>query len=180
MSRQNTKHGARRQAPRNSTHKPSMLPAFVSGVVVGALGMYLVPVLFSGGEQQSIQAQREAAMAEDKKQNIKFDFYTLLKETEIMVPDGGEETPDKPAQNQPEDNYAYLLQVGSFINPSDADSLRVNLIMLNLDASVESVGQNGSTWHRVLVGPFDNTSKMASARARLAENGIDSLLLKRK
>ncbi|MBT6779648.1 MAG: carbamoyl-phosphate synthase small subunit, partial [Porticoccaceae bacterium] len=38
---------------------------------------------------------------------------------------------------------------------------------------------SGVVWHRVLVGPFANTSKMASARAKLAQNEIDSLLLKR-
>ncbi|HEB27732.1 MAG TPA: hypothetical protein ENI05_08140 [Porticoccus sp.] len=35
-------------------------------------------------------------------------------------------------------------------------------------------------WHRVLVGPYSDWSELADARSRLSNNGIDSLLLKRK
>jgi cell division protein FtsN len=46
---------------------------------------------------------------------------------------------------------------------------------------VETSGADtGDIWHRVLVGPFANTSKTAAARAKLSQNDIDSLLIKRK
>jgi cell division protein FtsN len=71
--------------------------------------------------------------------------------------------------------------VGSFRNKADAEGLRVKLLLLNLTASVETSGADtGDIWHRVLVGPFANTSKTAAARAKLSQNDIDSLLIKRK
>jgi cell division protein FtsN len=109
---------------------------------------------------------------------LKFDFYTLLKNTEIIVPNN--QSSDS-QDLEPEENYSYLLQAGSFRVAGDAEALRVKLLLLNLTASVETVGlKSGDKWHRVLVGPYTDTSSMAFARAKLAENAIDSLLLKRK
>ena len=108
---------------------------------------------------------------------LKFDFYTLLKETEILVPDDQ----DSANTTDPEKDAVYVLQAGSFKNIRDAENLKVELLLMNLLAESESVkSKNGDIWHRVLVGPFTDTSKMASARAKLAENNIDSLKLKRK
>ena len=77
-------------------------------------------------------------------------------------------------------NSVYLLQVGSFKNNQDAESLRVQLLLLNLESFVESYKtSSGDTWHRVLVGPFTNNSDSLSARTKLSENNLDSLLLKR-
>jgi len=109
---------------------------------------------------------------------LKFDFYTLLKNTEIIVPN------DEPSNNQniePKENSSYLLQAGSFKNANDAEALRVKLLLLNLSANIETVNLgNGEKWHRVLVGPFTDSSSLAYARAKLAENAIDIVLLKRK
>lgn len=115
----------------------------------------------------------------------RFDFYTLLRETEVIVPDNptpanspGGEAPPEPKVTADE---VFLLQVGSFKSNGDADSLRARLLLLNLSTSIEMVSpRKGETWHRVLVGPFTNHSDVTEARNRLASNGIDSLLLKRK
>lgn len=97
------------------------------------------------------------------------DFYTRLREVEVMVPDE-ELILDSP-------NLIYLLQAGSFRNAADADSLRAQLILLNLNAEVSQFNHNGEVWHRVIVGPFEDHSAMSSARTSLLENGIESLLL---
>ena len=57
----------------------------------------------------------------------------------------------------------------------------MKLLLLNLNAKVERIDLgNGEKWHRVLVGPFTDSSSMSYARTKLSENQIDSLLLKRK
>ena len=109
----------------------------------------------------------------------RFDFYTLLRESEVIVPD----TPDtdNTATQSVNSNDTFLLQVGSFKSNSDADSLRARLLLLNLNAKIEKVSpRKNETWHRVIVGPFSDRSELADARGKLASNGIDSLLLKRK
>ena len=42
----------------------------------------------------------------------------------------------------------------------------------------EASGDNGR-WFRVYLGPFESHSKMARARGLTAQQGIDTLLLKR-
>ena len=62
----------------------------------------------------------------------------------------------------------------------DADKLRAQLILLNLDARIEKVTiRNGELWHRVIVGPFQDQSRLASARSTLVANQYNALMLKR-
>lgn len=110
----------------------------------------------------------------------RFDFYTLLRETEVLVPEN-EEPRVTTSNNSRQPDSVFLLQVGSFKNARDADSLRARLLLLNLEATIEEVSPRpGETWHRVLAGPFASNSELASARTKLASNRIDSLILKRK
>lgn len=109
----------------------------------------------------------------------RFDFYTLLRESEVIVPDAQEteRLPTRPT----EVGYRYLLQAGSFKSGKEAEGRRAQLILLNLQTSLEVVNSRpGETWYRVLVGPFDAGDKLAAARAALSGAGIDHLLLKRK
>jgi cell division protein FtsN len=101
----------------------------------------------------------------------------MLKDSEIVIPDSKQQKGNVVVKK----NFSYLLQVGSFRNKPDAEGLRVQLLLLNLTATVETFGAGtGDVWHRVLVGPFANTSKTAAARAKLSQNDIDSLMVKRK
>lgn len=73
-----------------------------------------------------------------------------------------------------------LLQAGSFRSQGDADNLRAQLLLMGLSASIETFSPNQSeTWHRVIVGPYDNHQSMDSARSQLTANGIDTLMLRR-
>ncbi|MEC8429713.1 MAG: SPOR domain-containing protein, partial [Pseudomonadota bacterium] len=75
----------------------------------------------------------------------------------------------------------YILQAGSFRKREDADRMRAELIMMNLDAYMETnTIRQGEVWHRVLTGPYDNRSKMAKARSILVSNDINPLLLTRE
>ena len=109
----------------------------------------------------------------------RFDFYKLLQEEEVIVP--ATEPTRRSDDTPPAAPVEYLLQVGSFRSPDDADKLRAQLILLNLDARTESVTiNNGERWHRVVVGPFDNQSLLAKARSTLVSNQYNALVLKRK
>jgi cell division protein FtsN len=105
----------------------------------------------------------------------RFDFYQILKEREVEVPDRSGEI----AAKTPE-NITYFLQAGSFKSADDADRLRADLILLNMEAKVETASSKGTTWYRVVVGPFQSRSKMAKARSVLASKQLSPLLLKRK
>ncbi|MBU2886614.1 SPOR domain-containing protein [Gilvimarinus agarilyticus] len=107
----------------------------------------------------------------------RFDFYKLLQESEEIVP----ATEPAEIETNVSTPVEYLLQVGSFRRAEDADALRAQLILLNLDAHTEQVTiRGGELWHRVVVGPFDNQSRMAKARSTLVSNRYSALVLKRK
>jgi cell division protein FtsN len=175
---QDYKRSSSRSAKKPPAKKGSSLPTFVFGMLFGALLMNFAPALLKTAPTATTAVQDVTETVKEEASELKFDFYTLLKNTEIIVPNN--ESADK-QDIEPEENFSYLLQAGSFKNSSDAEALRVRLLLLNLSASVETVKiGNGEKWHRVLVGPFTDSSSMAYARAKLAENEIDIVLLKRK
>ena len=172
-----------KRRPRAATRlKPeSRVPGWVwlfTGTALGAFIMFLMHLSdmpASDPEPPSTAVSPETGTG----QQPRFDFYKLLKEAHVPVfeekkPD---ETETAPAKEEP---GQYLLQVASFKGAGDAENLRAKLILLNLDAHVETATvRNGEIWHRVLVGPFDSRSNLAKARSILASNQLEALILKR-
>ena len=176
MTRTASNNNSGRTNRRPAAQEKSSRPAFIAGLLIGAAVMYFVPPMLDNTKQVTPSAIDDLV---DKAniQELKFDFYTLLKDNEILIPD------NQNAQSslvKSEIDSQYTLQVGSFKKTQDAENFKVELILLNLPAKNERVkNEDGEIWHRVSVGPFANPSKMASARAKLAQNDIDSLVLKR-
>lgn len=174
---------SRGHAKRQPKKKPNQSPPgwlwLFAGVLLGILIMSLTKLSEIPSDQDTeIVDDSSTDSSDENGKKPRFDFYTLLRESEVIVPD----TPDTSASSQSANsNDVFLLQVGSFKSNRDADSLRARLLLLNLDAKIEKVSpRKNETWHRVIVGPFIDRSELADARGKLASNGIDSLLLKRK
>lgn len=111
----------------------------------------------------------------------RFDFYTILPEAEMVVPE--QEITGKPREGvrQVEAPGTYLLQAGSFRTLQQADQLKAKLALLGLQADIQTVTINNSeTWHRVRVGPFNDLNALNTARVRLKENQLDAILLRVK
>lgn len=117
--------------------------------------------------------------ASDSATRPRFDFYTILPEQEVVVP---ERASDEQQEGRPDREPArYLLQAGSFRTLSQADSLRARLALLGVEASIETVRVgDGETWHRVRVGPFDSVREMARIQERLRRQEIQALRVKIK
>ena len=123
----------------------------------------------------------EEAIAEPKKP--RYDFFTVLPEMEVVVPeqelsskaDKAPPLSDTPA-NAVQDNY--ILQAGSFRSASDAEQMKAQLALLGSIATVQKVTVNGQTWHRVRVGPFRGAREANEMRQMLADNQIDTLVMK--
>lgn len=177
MSRDFAKKG---RAPAKRSSSSGQTPAwlwFVAGLVMGAFAAsyYFIknPV-----EAPAKKEEAKPKVTENKTPKPRFDFYKLLQESETIVPASEANGEEKPAQ--PESGVEYLIQVGSFPKAEDADKLRAQLILLNLDAGIEKVEiRKGEIWHRVVVGPFDNQNALTSARSQLVKNEYNALVLKR-
>jgi len=115
-----------------------------------------------------------------------YDFYTILPEMEIAVPDtdaSSSTTNDKNAAFKHDSQF--ILQTGSFKKLSQADEMKASLALLGIQSKIQSVtinnASNGaSTWHRVRLGPYSSFGEMNKIRSRLRQNKIDALLLKLK
>ena len=71
----------------------------------------------------------------------------------------------------------YMLQAASFREASDAEQLRGRLRNLSLLAEVSEVQADGSTWHRVQVGPYEDTRELNRAQDLMNTQGIEPLLI---
>lgn len=106
----------------------------------------------------------------------RFEFYTILPEMEVVVPDSDRESAKDPNRLAP--GESYVLQVASFRALEEADRMKANLALLGIESRIETVTANNETWHRVRLGPYRDMPAVDDARARLQENQINAVLLK--
>ena len=225
--------GKGRQAVRNGGGFPAWA-AILVGVLIGAVVVVvlmrhsLVPMTPRTGPQANPQATAEApgetgavapSNAESASKKPQFDFYSVLSEKEVRIPDAEISAQAKAEQQKqaaattpantvpataaspatpgnapvatqnveaapatavpkPAAGSGYMLQVGAFPNPADAETMKARLAMQGFVANVQSVDVNGQTFHRVRLGPFPTASALEATKQRHAGAGISSIALK--
>lgn len=118
----------------------------------------------------------------DKEQKPRFDFYTILPELEVTIPDQELAKVEEKEQQKPLDPEAeYILQAGSFRDAREADRLKAKLALQGIEAEIQTVQINqGDTWHRVRVGPMKDIATVNRTRRRLQQIGIPAIVVKSK
>jgi len=120
-----------------------------------------------------------------------FDFYNLLPDQEVVVPEEELVQPaparkppatkaPEPAKAQPAAPPAgrkYLVQVSSVRSAREADALKAKLAFLGLQAQVSRARIKGVTWYRVRLGPYASPDQVQQVRRRLSRSGYDSLVV---
>lgn len=189
------KHSANRKQPRPA-------PGWVWLIAGLSLGLFVALLVFLRQYQPSTETRTARAVATARPatprpkpaakkpapagktasaQPPKFDFYTILPEMEVMVPEQDISGKVEHGVAQVEAPGAYILQAGSFRQFQQADRLKAQLALLGLEADIQSVTVSGNeTWHRVRLGPFRNLKKLNEARELLKQHHIEALLLKLK
>ena len=125
------------------------------------------------------------------KKEPKFNFYTLLPELEVLIPESETRPPantssssstpkSKTSNSQHRTKKQYILQVGSFQNLSDAKKLKANLAFLGLEAGIQHVTVNKQAWHRVRTGPYQNKQQLYQKQKLLKQNDINSISMELK
>ena len=71
-------------------------------------------------------------------------------------------------------------RTGSFRAGPDAEEMKAKLALLGLRAGVVAVTIDGTTWHRVRVGPYATARELDEARRTLSANGIEAIALREK
>lgn len=191
-------------APRDYKHrrksKKKATPArgwawFAAGLLVGVAGTLLAEFQDYFSAEGVVEAVRDATRSESREKGSasggsvaaepkkktkrpRFEFYTLLPEMEVAVPER-ELARAGSARTQEDGDVTYILQAGSFRKFAQADRLKAELALIGMPADIQTVSiEGGSKWHRVRVGPFTNLQALNEARNELQSNGLEVIVLK--
>jgi cell division protein FtsN len=165
---------------------------FFAGAIAGA---FIVGVLWlklgnNIGQAPVPGVSKPAPSSKPNTPKPTFEFYTILPEMEVVIPD--EELiapePSKPSRSQTEtatpmikDGTAYILQMGSFRKYQDADRMKAKLALIGIEAEIQKVSiNNRDTFHRVRSGPYSTQSQLNAVRKLTSDNNIASLVIKLK
>ncbi len=110
----------------------------------------------------------------------RYDFYTILPETEIVVPDHEIYTRRREEHVGKRKASTYTVQAGSFRHFDEADKLRAKLALIGIESRVEKATVGGVIWNRVKMGPFKSSSQIAILKKRLKSNGVDTIVTETK
>lgn len=147
-------------------------------------------------QQNQAPAPTRAAPAQPSRQE-QLEFYTLLQQTDVLVPDSdlvfrdrNAPTPSQPnatsgagsstnsATPQVLPSGQYIVQVASFSRRSDADTLRARLILeglTNTHITAADLGDRG-VFHRVMIGPVNGSREAAGVANTLERLGLQGLV----
>jgi cell division protein FtsN len=165
-----------------------MLFGLGMGLIV-AIGVYLrVPsgtrataeIAAAAAEQPN--AQRPAPKADSAQPAApaenRFDFYDILPQFEVVVPDEAAPQRTGARPRAPEPPGSYLLQAGSFSAAADADRMKANLALLGFESHVQRVTlDGGNVFNRVRIGPVEDLDAAKRTQRQLRDAGIDTLLM---
>lgn len=192
----------KKQARRQTSSRKKTTPPWVwllIGLLAGliaALAIYLYTRTENGDKPDNPKpAAKQETTAKPKKNKSetathqtpaiakpRFDFYRLLPEREVVIPDeqvnSGHAKPSAPIPDT-DKSGSYVLQAGAFKTFKQADQLKAKLALIGVEANIETVKINDTVaWHRVRVGPFNGLNKINTVRHRLQNNDIETVVLK--
>jgi cell division protein FtsN len=170
---------------------------FFSGAIAGAFVVGLLWLKLGAdlaGNHVPGMAQSKPTASKPKKSTPKptFEFYTILPEMEVVIPDEelmAPEAPESPGAPAPVvtpepatgDSTAYILQMGSFRKHEDADRMKAKLALIGIEAKIQKVSiNNRDTYHRVRSGPYRGQHQLNAVRNLAKQNNIATLVIKLK
>ena len=147
-------------------------------------GLSRIPVVVAKqNTQQSAldntsEKQIEVAVVVPAEPKDRFDFYSMLPNFEVIVP---EQEPDVTKDVEPQavvEPGVYVLQAGSFTLLEDADRRRAELALQGIESRVQRVSIDENTFHRVRIGPLQDLDELNMVRSRLRQANIDVLRIR--
>jgi cell division protein FtsN len=157
-----------------------LLIGLAAGLAVGLALYYFdprVPQSNGGGGKAPAEAEPASAReAATDPQPDQYDFYDMLPNFEVVVPEKEVVQRDEPEAARKEG--AYVLQAGSYRKEEDADRVRAQLALQGIESKVQRVAIDADTWHRVRIGPISDPAELNRVRSRLKEAEVDFLIVR--
>ena len=179
MARRSNQQQATRVKAKSDPQGSTKL-AFVTGVFVGLIAATGAFLMWPGASAPEPYLEEVGQFAEETSQRmtetIDWSFYDLFPKAEVATV-GGYQQPMAIASDS---TLTYYLQVGSFPTTGDADLRRAELLLLGLSPSVEQKQIEQTTWHRIMLGPFESEVELNRTQAVLAANEFESMPLTKR
>ena len=178
MATTRRKRAATRQQPPPGTPPWA---AFAAGFICGCASLVLLWSLWPDGDvgTQLANANQKPSAPSQQPPPFTWSADDILRSDETVI----EELAQRPAPTTsvPPANARYFLQAGSFTNAADANAQRGDLLLHGLDpVFVEPAAlADGSTWHRVIVGPFRTVNDLTAQQSSLKELNVSSIMFSR-
>jgi cell division protein FtsN len=185
--------------PRRASNKRFFMGMFLAFLGGYALACFYSPVaLKTFFKPKALVTQPAINMNTAALPKPKFEFYTLLTQEKVvskiksapekLVPE--KLSPEKLSYEQPgpekivftpesTSKYIYLVQLASFQRKEDAELMKANLIMRGFDARIKTASQQGSVWHRVVMGPFVSRQGAEKTQADIVKSEHISGIIRR-
>lgn len=124
---------------------------------------------------------------DEKPQEPRFDFYTILPSLEVIVPEHEIKARIREERLGTDKKKAiekkggkYIMQAGSFRDFVEAQRLRDKLIAMGVESRIEKAQVGEVVWNRIKIGPYSGMNTVMTIKTRLRNSGIDALVLEFK
>jgi cell division protein FtsN len=161
---------------------------FGAGLLVGLVVAAGAFIYMSEGKQPAAQEsprpeprRQEAqppATAENAESQERLDFYDMLPNFEVVVPEKDRDVKADLPTAKIERPGVYVLQAGSYRNLPDAERVQKQLKLQGIDAKVQRVAVDNDVWHRVRIGPIGDLDELNRLRKKLQTAEMDALVIR--
>ncbi|MCX7067060.1 MAG: SPOR domain-containing protein [Methylococcales bacterium] len=180
----NTLHSQDFDPVRNlSVWKWMLITAFSISAVVLVVYVSSVKVKNSNpkavAQVPSMTTPVEAEIINPKEPEVKapqFDFYTILPEKEVVVPEYEIKTRTREERVGQAKATQYMMQAGSYNGSKEAEQMRAKLAAMGIEANIQKAKVENTIRYRVKLGPFAQIASVNTINARLKQNGIDVIV----
>ena len=151
----------------------------ISGQLSSATSKQAQQEIVVSAAKQSKPMKASAPIKKKQLQAPRYDFFTLLPEKEVVVPDYEIKTRNREEKAGKSRAVRYMMQAGSFRNNKDADRLKAKLALIGIESKIELARIGDVNWYRVKLGPFLNMSATEVVRQRLRKNFINVVVMEK-
>ena len=127
-------------------------------------------------QQAGTKPEKPTELEEPEVKATQFDFYTILPEKEVIVPDYEIKTRTREERIGQAKTTQYIMQAGSFKGIKEAEQMLNRLSTMGIQASIQKAKVGNAVWYRVKLGPFAQIASVNTINARLKQNGIDVIV----
>ncbi len=180
------------QARRNTSQRRGV-PAWIwllAGLLIG-LGLAAALLIHDGFDARRLLPQPDparrapsepeppVAQTPEPARKPTYDFYKVLKEREVRIPDAELAEKARTPSPPPASDERLLLQAGAFSDRNRAEEIKAQIAFTGQIARVEpTTTGSGTTVFRVMLGPYRSHGELDGAKQQLAASGIESIAIR--